>query len=147
MNRMDIIKSYGAGEISKSHLIKSGITDMFRNVFDVFNWDYYIDGENPNRMEYKSLLFNTRVCLNSDDEQPLLDVELFKGDLSRKRILFLMYLSEINDMSFTLIKERDTQRHLIKDGSINTSIKWEGEWLPFKVDIDLYTLVFKEVFQ
>jgi len=86
--------------------------DTFVNLDSVKMWDWYNDGANPNKLEYKTKLWNTTVLLDGRT--------IFTGDLGLDRLKFLVKLSSEDRLVFTLVGERGIPEYLITMGNIYT---------------------------
>ena len=75
--------------------------DQFENIHSIREWDYYVNGEDPNNTEYMKQvkLWNTTVTNGQG-------YKLFEGDLSQERLDFLKRLSK-NDTTFYIFWEHE----------------------------------------
>lgn len=75
------------------------LKDRYETYMDVYGWEYYANGTNPDRIGYQSeeniLLWNTTVTDQGH--------KIFQGDLSKTRIDFLRKLSQ--DHTFYIFSE------------------------------------------
>jgi len=85
--------------------------DKFENIESIKKWDYYNNGNDPNRLGYKTKLWNTAIVYQ--------DHKIFEGDLSKERISFLVKLSKQGRYHyFIIMNERNVPMYFISCGKI-----------------------------
>ena len=84
--------------------------DKFVDKYSLRDWDWYNNGENPNTLEYKTILWNSTVVVDGQ--------KLFTGDLGKDRLKFLIKLSKEQKNQILIFSEYQVPKLFISMGII-----------------------------
>jgi len=129
MEANEFRKELEAGNLYHKGLCQGGVKDKYIDILDVLEWDYYNDGVNPDTLKYKNLFFNITLLL-ADNNTNIIDKPVFKGDIGKARVIFLMYLTMKDNYKFVIRTEQKVIQYLLKDGLVymrdtRKSLVWE----------------------